>query len=160
MSDKAQGGGGQTGEDQHERLNREFTELLQEVRTAILGLQVLFVFLLRAPFSQNFSSISIWEEYVFYATLLCTALSAALLIAPAPHHRLLWRQHHREERIELGNRLIIAGLSFLALAMVGSVFLITEFLFGGIGAVVTTVSVGLVVLWLWYVQPLLLRMRR
>ncbi len=160
MSDNERKGGERNGENQQARLNREFAELLYEVRTAILGVQVLFVFLLRAPFSQNFSSISILEEYVFYATLLCTALSAALLIAPAPHHRLLWRQHHREERIELGNRLVMAGLSFLALAMVGSVFLITEFLFGGIGAVVTSVSVGLVVLWLWYGQPLLLRMRR
>jgi magnesium-transporting ATPase (P-type) len=160
VSDNERKGGERNDENQPARLNREFAELLYEVRTAILGVQVLFVFLLRAPFSQNFSSISILEEYVFYATLLCTALSAALLIAPAPHHRLLWRQHHKEERIELGNRLIIAGLSFLALAMVGSVFLITEFLFGGVGAVVTTVSVGLVFLWLWYGQPLLLRMRR
>jgi magnesium-transporting ATPase (P-type) len=146
------------GEDQPARLNREFAEILYEVRTVILGVQVFFAFLVRVPFSQGFSSISTSQEYVFYATLVCTTLSAALLMAPAPHHRLLWRQHHKEERIELANRLIVAGLSFLALSMVGSVFLITELVFGGVVAVVSTVGVGLVFLWLWYGQPLL-RMR-
>src|SRR5215212_10667102 len=113
MSDTDQSGGSQSSEDQRERLNREFIELLQEVRTAILGVQVLFVFLLRVPFSQRFPSVSALQEYVFYATLLCTTLSAALLMAPSPHHRVLWREHQRENRLKLGNRVVIAGLSFL-----------------------------------------------
>src|SRR5215210_8326862 len=117
MSNGDQNGGGDNGEDRHERLNREFIELLQEVRTAILGVQVLFVFLLRVPFSQRFPSVSVLEEYVFYATLICTLLSAALLMAPSPHHRVLWREHEREKRLKLGNRTVIAGLSFLALAI-------------------------------------------
>jgi Family of unknown function (DUF6328) len=58
MSDTDQSGGSHTSEDHHERLNRQFTELLQESRTAILGMQVLFVFLLRVPFSQRFPSVS------------------------------------------------------------------------------------------------------
>src|SRR5215210_8392794 len=115
MSNGDQNGGGDNGEDRHERLNRQFTELLQEVRTAILGVQVLFVFLLRVPFSQRFPSVSTLEEYVFYATLLCTLLSAALLMAPTPHHRILWREHQREKRLELGHHLIMAWLSCLAL---------------------------------------------
>ena len=147
-----------SGEDPHERLNREFNELLYEVRTAILGVQLLFGFLLRAPFSQGFSSISASQEYVYYATLLCTVVSAALLMAPCPHHRLLWREHQRERRLKLGNRLMIAGLSFLAAAILGSVFVISEPLVGGVGAMVTTGGVGLVFLWLWYGQALL-RMR-
>ena len=145
-------------EDQHERLNREFIELLQEVRTAILGVQVLFVFLLRAPFSEGFSSISTVQTYVLFATLLCTALSAALLMAPSPHHRLLWREHEREKRLELGNRMVIGGLFLLALAVLGSVFLISDLVAGGFVAGSTTVGVGLVFFWLWYGHPLL-RMR-
>jgi hypothetical protein len=159
MSDREQSRQGQGGEDQYERLNRQFTELLQEARTAILGVQVLFVFLLRVPFSQRFPSVSMLEEYVFYATLLCTLLSAALLMAPTPHHRILWREHQREKRVELGNRLIMAGLSFLALAIVGSVFLISDLVVGGVAAGLTTVGIGLVILWVWYGQPLFRRMR-
>ena len=159
MSDREQSRQGQGGEDQHERLNRQFTELLQEARTAILGVQVLFVFLLRVPFSQRFPSVSMLEEYVYYATLLCTLLSAALLMAPTPHHRILWREHQREKRIEWGNRLIMAGLSFLALAILGSVFLISDLVVGGVAAGLTTLSIGLVILWVWYGQPLFRRMR-
>ena len=159
MSDRDQSGGSQTSEDQQERLNRQFTELLQEARLAILGVQVLFVFLLRVPFSQRFPSVSTLEQYALYTTLLCTVLSAALLMAPTPHHRILWREHQREKRIELGNRLIMAGLSFLALAILGSVFLISDLVVGGVAAGLTTVGIGLVILWVWYGQPLFRRMR-
>src|SRR5215203_5741373 len=159
MSDRDQSGGSQTSEDQHERLNRQFTELLQESRTAILGVQVLFVFLLRVPFSERFLSVSTLEQYVFYATLLCTLLSAALLMAPTPHHRILWREHQREKRLELGHRLIMAGLSFLALSILGSVFLISDLVVGGVAAGLTTGGIGLVILWVWYGQPLFRRMR-
>lgn len=146
------------GEDRHERLNRQYIELLQEVRTAILGVQVLFVFLLRAPFGEGFPSINTTQTYIFFATLLCTALSAALLIAPSPHHRVLWREHEREKRLELGNRTVIAGLFFLALSVLGSVFLVSDLVAGGFAAALTTVGVGLVFFWLWYGHPLL-RMR-
>jgi len=158
MSDRDQGGGNQTSEEQHERLNRQFTELLQESRTAILGVQVLFVFLLRVPFSERFPSVSALEQYVYYATLLCTLLSAVLLMAPAPHHRLLWREHQKEKRLELGHHLIIAGLSFLAVAILGVVFLVGQLAVGGVGAVVATVGIGLLFLWVWYGQALF-RMR-
>jgi len=158
MSERDQSSGASNGEGKYERLNREFIELLQEVRTAILGVQVLFVFLLRVPFSQRFPSVSSLQEYVFYATLLCTTLSVALLMAPSPHHRVLWREHERENRLKLGNRVVMAGLSFLALAILGSVFLISDLVVGGVAAGLTTLGVGLVFLWLWYGQPLL-RMR-
>ncbi len=158
MSETDHSGANQSGEAQHERLNRQFSELLQESRTAILGVQVLFVFLLRVPFSQRFPSVSSLQEYVFYATLLCTLLSALLLMSPTPHHRILWRQHERGKRLELGNHMIIAGLSCLALSILGVVFLISDLVVGGAGAAVAAVSIGLVFLWVWYGQPLL-RMR-
>jgi hypothetical protein len=123
-----------------------------------LGVQVLFVFLLRVPFSQRYPSVGTLQQYVFYATLLCTLLSAVLLMAPTPHHRILWREHQREKRLELGHRLIMAGLSFLALAVLGVVFLISELMVGGVGAVVAALGIGVVFLWVWYGQPLI-RMR-
>jgi hypothetical protein len=143
------------GENQHERLNRELIELLNELRVAIPGVQVLFAFLLIVPFSQGFSSVTTSQEYVYFATMLCTAVSAALLIAPSSHHRLLWREHERETRLRAGNRLTIAGLSFLALAMLGAVFLISDVVFGPIIAAVATVVIGVVFGWFWYGQPLL-----
>jgi hypothetical protein len=147
--------GGEADEDRHERLNREVIELLNELRVAIPGVQVLFAFLLIVPFSQGFASVTTLQQYVYFATMLCTAVATALLIAPTSHHRLLWRQHEREKRLQMGNRLTIAGLSFLALAVVGAVFLISDVVFGLVTAVVATVCIALVFLWFWYGQPLL-----
>ncbi len=116
---------------------------------------MLFAFLLIVPFSQGFSSVSLLQRYEYFATLLCTGVSAALLIAPSSHHRLLWRQHAREERLRAANRLSVAGLAFLALAMIGAIFLITDVLFGSVAAAVSTVGLGAVFVWYWYGQPLL-----
>jgi hypothetical protein len=99
----------QTDEDRHEKLNRELLELLHELRVAIPEVQVLFAFLLVVPFSQGFSSVSTPQRYVYFATMLCTAVSAVLLLAPSSHHRLLWRQDQREERLEMGNHLAVGG---------------------------------------------------
>ena len=92
-----------------DRLNRELIELLNELRVALPGVQVLFAFLLIVPFSQGFSSVSPQQRYVYFATLVCTGVSAALLIAPSSHHRLLWRQHVKEERLRAANRLAVGG---------------------------------------------------
>src|SRR5215204_4545515 len=144
------------GENHKERLNRELIELLNELRVALPGVQVLFAFLLIVPFSQRFSSVTLLQRHVYFAVLLCAALSAALLIAPSSHHRLLWRQHAREERLRAANRLSIGGLAFLALAMIGAIFLITDVLFGGVAAAVSAVGLGAVFVWYWYGQPLLI----
>lgn len=144
----------QTDEDRHEKLNRELLELLNELRVAIPGVQVLFAFLLVVPFSQGFTSVSTPQRYVYFATMLCTAVAAVLLIAPSAHHRLLWRQDQREERLEMGNRLAVGGLGFLALAMLGAIFLISTFVFGGVTAAVATLGIGLLFVWFWFGQPL------
>ncbi len=98
-----------TAEDRNEKLNRELIELLNELRVAIPGVQVLFAFLLVVPFSPGFSSVSTLQRYVYFATMLCTAVSGVLLLAPSSHHRLLWRRDQREERLKMGNRLAVGG---------------------------------------------------
>ena len=113
---------------------------------------MLFAFLLIVPFSQRFSSMTPLQRHVYFATLLCAAVSAALLIAPSSHHRLLWRQGAKEKTLRAANRFSGLGLTFLALAMIGAIFLITDVLFGG---VVATVAIGAVFAWVWYGQPLL-----
>ena len=87
-----------TGEDRNERRARELAELLQELRVMLPGVQVLFAFLLTVPFSARFGDVTSLQQAVFFGTLLCTALSAGLLLAPSAHHRLLWRQQAREHR--------------------------------------------------------------
>jgi Family of unknown function (DUF6328) len=117
-------------ESEGERLDRNLGELLQELRVALPGVQVLFAFLLAVPFQQNFSEITPFQERVYFATLLCTAISAALLISPTAYHRLNFRQQNKEELVMVSNRLAIAGMVFLALAMTGAIMLITDVLFG------------------------------
>jgi hypothetical protein len=122
---------------------------------ALPGVQVPFAFLLIVPFSQQFSTVTPLQRYTYFATLLCTAVSAVLLIAPSSHHHLLWRQHAKEETLVTSNRLTIAGLAFLALAMPGAVFMITDFLFGGVLSAVVAVGIGTAFAWFWYGRPLL-----
>ena len=150
MSEKQE----KTGEDPQERTARELIELLQELRIVIPGVQVLFAFLLTVPFSQGFTKLNSLQIDVFFATLLCTTAATVLLIAPSSHHRLLFRQGVREQRVRMGNVLAILGLIFLVPAMVGVLFVITDLLFGSVAAIVATALVTLVFALLWFVLPL------
>lgn len=142
-------------ESESERLDRNLGELLQELRVALPGVQVLFAFLLAVPFQQNFTTISGFEKGVYFFTLLCTALSAILLIAPSSYHRVTFRLQQKRELIQLANRFTIAGLTFLALAMTGAIVLITDVLFAS-GVLTVVVGAGAVAAFaiLWYVLPL------
>ncbi len=147
-----------TGESEYDRTARELGELLQELRVALPGVQVLFAFLLTVPFSTRFGSVTPLQEAIFFATLVCTALSAGLLLAPSAHHRLLWRQHAREHRLRVANRFAITGMILLALAMMGTVFVITDVLFGSISASVTAVLIAAFFLYVWFVVPMQYRL--
>jgi hypothetical protein len=145
---------GRTGEDKQERTARELIELLNELRVILPGVQFLFAFLLTVPFSQRFSQLDGLETGVFFVTLLCTAVATALLMAPSAQHRVLWREGVREQRLKLGNTLTIIGLAFLVPAMVGAVFVISDFTFGlGAALAVTLLLVAFFAL-LWFALPL------
>ena len=142
-------------ESEGERLDRNLSELLQELRVALPGVQVLFAFLLAVPFQQNFTKITGFEKGVYFFTLLCTALSAILLIAPSPYHRVTFRLQQKRELIHFANRLTIAGLTFLALAMTGAVVLITDVLFTSTAVTaIAGVSAASAFAFFWYVLPL------
>ena len=143
-----------TGEDHQERTAREMIEFLNELRVILPGVQVLFAFLLTVPFTQRFGQLNGLQTGVFFGTLLCTATATALLIAFSAHHRLLWRQGVREQRLALGNVLTIAGLIFLVPAMVGVVFVISDFLYGSTAGVIVTVLMALSFALLWFALPL------
>ena len=143
----------------NEELDRELIELLNELRVALPGVQVLFAFLLAVPFANGWRRVTELQKDVFFASFLCTAAATALLIAPSAYHRLRWREHDKEHMLETANRLTIAGLAMLALAISGSVFLITDILFEVWAAAVVTLLVAAVFASLWYGLPLWRRAR-
>jgi hypothetical protein len=141
--------------DEQERTERQMAELLQELRVALPGVQILFAFLLTVPFAQGFSRVTNFQKDLFFATLMCTALSTACLIAPTATHRLRFHQRDRNYVIEAAHKLTIVGLVFLALAIVGAVALITDFLYKGSGRWVWPALVAVVVAVLWFIRPAL-----
>jgi hypothetical protein len=137
-----------------ERVDRELIELLGELRVALPGVQVLFAFLLTVPFAARWTTVTTFQRDVYFVTLLCTALSSALLIAPTAQHRLLFRQREKEKLLFVANWLTIVGLGFLALAIVGVILLITDVLFGATMTLVVTLASALPFLAWWYAYPL------
>ena len=142
-----------------ERADRNLAELLQELRVALPGVQVLFAFLLTVPFTQGFGKLNTGQEKLYYGVLIATALATALLIAPTAHHRLLFRQRDKEHLVQISNRYAIIGLGVLAVAILGALFLIGDFLFGTETTVIVTVALGLVFVTTWYGLPLYRRSR-
>lgn len=142
-----------------ERADRNFEELLGELRVALPGVQVLFAFLLIVPFNDRFRNLSETGESFYLATLLCTALAAAFLIAPGMNHRLVFRQGDKERLVELSNRFTIIGSSLLALSMISALVLVTDLVFDGPIVVITGAALTIAIVMLWYVMPLR-RMRR
>ena len=137
-----------------ERLDRNLGELLQELRVALPGVQVLFAFLLTIPFNQRFVELTSAQERIYLATLLSTTISAVLLIAPTAYHRLTFRKQQKQQLVLLANWMAIVGLAFLALAMTGVVLLVTDFLFRTVVTVVCTAGAGLMFAVFWYALPL------
>jgi hypothetical protein len=145
-----------SGETEQQRVNRELIELLNELRVALPGVQVLFAFLLVVPFSNGFSKVTTVERAVYFGSFLCAAATSALLIAPSAYHRLHFRSppQDKERMLFTANRLAITGTMFLVLAIGGVVFFITDFLYhepwGGLLAALAAGTFG----WFWYGLPL------
>jgi len=134
--------------------DRQMLELLNELRVALPGVQILFAFLLTVPFSQRFGRLTAFQSDVYYGTLIATALSAACLIAPSSAHRLRFHKGERTWIVESANRMMIAGLVFLAAALGGSVLLITDLMFDGVRVWIYTGAVVLCIVGLWFIRPL------
>lgn len=141
-------------ETEEERLDRNLNEMLQELRVALPGVQVLFAFLLAVPFAQGWEKITGFQKGAYFGTLICTAISAVMLISPTAYHRLTFRYQQKRKLVFYSNRFSIIGLTFLALAMTGAIMLITDFLFGKTATVVTTVVTVLVFSVFWFALPL------
>ena len=147
-------GGRQHEESEKERIDRELIELLNELRVALPGVQVLFAFLLVVPFQQRFATVTSFQKTTYFVTLLLAAVSCAFLIAPSAHHRILFRARGKLHLLITANRLAIVGIGFLAAAIVGVLTLITDFLYGTTTTIIVTVAAAGVFAALWYALPL------
>ena len=137
-----------------EKRDRQMLELLNELRVALPGVQILFGFLLTVPFSNGFPKVTDFQRNLFYVTLLLVAASTACLIAPSAAHRVLFHQSQRSWLIESANRLMLAGLGFLAIAIGAAFLLITDVLFDGARVWIYSVVVWVTILALWFGRPL------
>lgn len=146
-------------ESQDQRDDRNLMELLQELRVAGLGVQVLFGFLLSLPFTNRFSDLSPAQRGLYVADLLLAALSTALLLAPVAYHRLVFRQHLKEPLVRTANVMAIAGLVSVGLSVTLAVLLVVSFIDAGVPAVVIGIFVGCVFALLWFLIPLIRRQR-
>jgi hypothetical protein len=141
-------------EDRKERVDRELIELLNELRVALPGVQVLFAFLLIVPFSQGFSKLTTPQRIVYFLAFACTSAATALLIAPSSYHRIRFRQRDKEGMLFTANKLTIAGTAFLLLAITGVVYLVTDVLFHTAWASIVAAANAAWFAWFWYGLPL------
>ena len=138
-------------------LNQELIELLNELRVALPGVQVLFAFLLAVPFANGWNRVTDLQRDVFFVAFLSTATASILFIAPSAHHRLRWREGDKERILLTSNKFAIAGIMILAVSMIGAIMLITDVIYSDAAAVVTGVSALVVFGGLWLALPLLRR---
>jgi hypothetical protein len=147
------------GETEAERDDRNLIELLQELRVAGLGVQVLFGFLLSLPFTSHFAQLSHPQRGLYVASLLLAAISTALLLGPVAYHRLVFRQHRKELLVKDANVMAVLGLGAVGLAISSAVLLVLSYVTKGLPAVIITVFIVCLFAGLWFALPLARRAR-
>lgn len=147
------------GESEAVRLDRNYSELLQELRVAQTGVQILFAFLLGIAFQTRFATIEPYQRGIYIVTLISAACAAIMLIAPVAIHRLLFRRHQKDELVILTARLAAAGLVFLALAILSAVLFVLDVVVNLSMGIAITAVLALLIIWLWYALPYDVRRR-
>jgi len=140
-------------ESETERLNRELIELLNELRVVLPGVQILFAFLLTIPFAKGFPKLDRLDRDVYFVSLLATMLATILLITPSAYHRIVWRRHDKRDLLDVSNKLALAGIATLAVALTCSLFMIADFVFGTVAAAVVAAAAAVTFAAFWFVLP-------
>ena len=159
MADLGRFGHYERDESEAHRLDRNYNEQLQELRVAETGVQILFAFLLGISFQQRFSSISDFLRTIYVITLVCSAVAVSLFIAPVALHRAIFRMHRKDDLVRYTARLEAVGLLFLALAMIGSLLLIVDFVVNVAAGIAVAAGAVIVFGALWYLLPMRLKQR-
>ena len=141
-------------ESPKQRLDRELIELLNEVRVALPGAQVLFAFLLVLPFQNRFTELTQLQENLYAGALMASAAAIALLIAPSSYHRINFRRPMKEGMIRWANALLIGGLVLAALGVTLAVALVIDVALGDVAAIILAVGTALWFTWFWFLVPL------
>jgi hypothetical protein len=143
-----------------QRDDRNLAELIQELRVAGLGVQVLFGFLLSLPFTTRFSQLNGGQRDLYLASLVLSAVATTLLIGPVAYHRLVFRRGMKEQLVRFANQVAILGLVAVAGAVLAAVLLVTWYVAGALSGWVVTVLVGVMLGVLWFAVPLASRERQ
>ena len=145
-------------EESHEqRINRELIELLNELRVALPGVQVLFAFLLAVPFANGWQRVTTVQKDAYMVALLAALAGSVFLIAPSAWHRILFRGRDKEQLLKISNVFAIIGALFIAIGMSASVFLVTDVLYDDLTASIVTALAGLLFAAVWFGWPLVRR---
>jgi len=147
-------------ESQAQRDDRNLAELLQELRVAGLGVQVLFGFLLSLPFQARFTRLSHGQRDLYLASLVLAALATALLLGPVAYHRLVFRRGQKERLVRAANMMALLGLGTVGLAVSSAVLLVTGYVVGALPATLISGLVFIMFGGLWFVFPLTRRKDR
>jgi hypothetical protein len=142
-----------------EDLDRELEELLQELRVALPGVQILFAFLLAVPFQNRFTEIGQLDKVVYFVALMASLAAVAFFILPTTYHRIRFRDYDKERIVQTSTRAAIVGAAFLAVGLIASTFLVTDILFETpIASLVAAIAAGALA-WLWFGLPISRKLR-
>jgi hypothetical protein len=154
MTERSEKAEAKRDETQPQRLDRNTVELLNELRIAATGIQVMFAFLLILPFNVGWKQVDGFERTVYFVTLLVVALAAFLLMAPPIHHRLLFRHGEKPFLIRVGNYMAISGMVCLGLGFIGILILLSDVVVGGAAPAIVGALAAAIIAGLWFVWPL------
>ena len=141
-------------ESQEERVNRELIELLNELRVALPGVQVLFAFLLAVPFATGWQKVTAVQKDAYMVALLAALAGSVFLIAPSAWHRILFRNRDKEQLLRISNLFAITGAFFVAVGMSASLFLVTDVIYDDRTASIVTALAALLFALVWFAWPL------
>jgi len=159
MADREDSGEGpDPGESEDARQNRQLTELLNELRVALPGVQMMFGFLLAVPFSQRFAGLSDDQRGLYYVAFLAAAGASVFFIAPTAFHRIVWQRGAKRRLLGVSNVLAIIGTVLLAAAITAVVLFITSYLYGSSAAALACGALVAILVSLWYVLPIAVRL--
>lgn len=147
-------------ETEHQRIEREYCELLEEIRIALPGGEVMLGFLLTAPFSERFSRLTGTQKLVYLAALLCVALATALLLAPTAYHRIRFQEHDKPWITRRGTALVLAAMVAMVPGISGTLFVVTDVTFSRLAAALVSAGTATFLVGLWFGVPLLRRQTR
>ena len=142
-------------EDEKARVDRELIELLNELRVALPGVQVLLAFLLTVPFTQRFEVLDSRTKGVYFFAVMTGALASILMISPTVHHRMRFRKGAKEQLLHVANAMALGGTMFLALSVGAVLYVIADVTYGNEAANVTALAAGIATVVIWFVAPIL-----